>query len=142
MRWQEVKDPIDLEPGSDLMLLRLDPGLSDRVEKPEAVKARLVEQASRFPVQDLLHLTQRAAEGYARLERARFDEAKSRIVDIQHRMDQLATRPAHDPEVRRLERRLMAEMMQVQLLAQHAQFGVELTSKVVEHGTGGGRVGI
>lgn len=54
----------------DLLLLRLDGSLEDRVEKPEAVRTAMVEQAKRFEVQDLLALTQRSAEHYLALERA------------------------------------------------------------------------
>jgi hypothetical protein len=54
----------------DLLLLRLDEELGSRVEKPEAVKQRMVAQATRFHPQDLLHLTQLAAENYGRMERA------------------------------------------------------------------------
>jgi DNA polymerase-3 subunit gamma/tau len=54
----------------DLLLLCLDPGLSSRVEKPEAIKRSLLAQAPRFDRADLLHLTQRAAEHYLALERA------------------------------------------------------------------------
>ncbi len=54
----------------DLLLLRLDAELAARVEKPEAVRKQMVEQASRFEVQDLLALTQRAADQYLLLERA------------------------------------------------------------------------
>ncbi len=54
----------------DLLLMNLDEELAVRVEKPEAVKQRMKEQASRFLAQDLLYLTQRAADNYSRLERA------------------------------------------------------------------------
>jgi DNA polymerase-3 subunit gamma/tau len=54
----------------DLLLLRLDPALAARIEKPEAVRAALAAQAARCSVQDLLHLAQRAADNYARLEHA------------------------------------------------------------------------
>ena len=54
----------------DLLLLRIDASLAERVEKPESVKVRLREQAARFAAADLLLLTQRAAENYLQLERA------------------------------------------------------------------------
>lgn len=54
----------------DLLLLRLDPQLSSRIEKPEAARERLAEQAARFALPDLVWLTQRSADHYARLERA------------------------------------------------------------------------
>ncbi len=54
----------------DLLLICLDEELASRVEKPEAVKKRMHEQAREFSPQDLLYLTQRAAENYSRLERA------------------------------------------------------------------------
>ena len=54
----------------DLLLMNLDEELAARVEKPEAVKQRMREQARRFPTEDLLYLTQRAADNYGRLERA------------------------------------------------------------------------
>ncbi len=54
----------------DLLLICLDEELATRVEKPEAVKRRMQEQAREFSPQDLLFLTQRAAENYSRLERA------------------------------------------------------------------------
>jgi len=43
------------------------------------------------------------------------------------------------PEVRRVERKITTEMMNLQITVQHANFGVELMSKVVEHGTSGMR---
>jgi DNA polymerase III gamma/tau subunit len=54
----------------DLLLLRLDPTLAARIDKPEAVKQRLLEQSARLPQADWVHLAQRAAEHYAALERA------------------------------------------------------------------------
>ena len=54
----------------DLTLLRLDASLAERVDKPEAIKRRLAEQAQGLPVADWVHLAERAAEHYAALERA------------------------------------------------------------------------
>ena len=54
----------------DLTLLCLDPSLSERIDKPEAVKARLAEQSRGLPLADWVHLAERAAEHYAALERA------------------------------------------------------------------------
>ncbi len=54
----------------DLTLLRLDTSLADRIDKPEAVKKRLAEQAQGLPLADWTYLAERAAEHYAALERA------------------------------------------------------------------------
>jgi len=54
----------------DLSLLRLDPELVSRIDKPEAIKQRLLEQSQRAELADLVHLTQRAAEHYSALERS------------------------------------------------------------------------
>jgi len=54
----------------DLTLLRLDTALVDRIDKPEAVKKRLAEQAQGMPLADWTYLAERAAEHYAALERA------------------------------------------------------------------------
>jgi DNA polymerase-3 subunit gamma/tau len=54
----------------DLLLLRVDDALASRVEKPEAVRARMRQQAQRFAVPDLLALTQRSGENYLQLERS------------------------------------------------------------------------
>ena len=54
----------------DLTLLCLDPELAGRIDKPEAIKQRLAEQAQGVPVADWVHLAERAAEHYAALERA------------------------------------------------------------------------
>jgi DNA polymerase III subunit gamma/tau len=54
----------------DLMMLRLDPALSERIEKPEAVRQQLAEQAQHFETADLMHLAQRAADHYVALQRA------------------------------------------------------------------------
>jgi DNA polymerase-3 subunit gamma/tau len=54
----------------DLLLLRLDESLASRVEKPEAVRRTMADQARRFEVQDLLELTRRSADHYVALERA------------------------------------------------------------------------
>ncbi len=54
----------------DLALVRLDPALAERIDKPEAVRTRLVEQAKGLAVVDWVELTQRAAEHYSALERA------------------------------------------------------------------------
>jgi DNA polymerase-3 subunit gamma/tau len=54
----------------DLMMLRLDPELSPRIEKPEAIRQQLAEQAQQFEVADLMHLAQRAADHYVALQRA------------------------------------------------------------------------
>ena len=54
----------------DLALLRLDPELVSRIDKPEAIKQRLVEQSQRAELADLVHLTQRAADHYSALERS------------------------------------------------------------------------
>ena len=54
----------------DLTLLRLDTSLADRIDKPEAVKKRLAEQAQGMPLADWTYLAERAAEHYSALERA------------------------------------------------------------------------
>lgn len=54
----------------DLALLRLDPELDSRIDKPEAIKARLREQSQKAELADLVFLTQRAAEHYTALERS------------------------------------------------------------------------
>jgi len=54
----------------DLALLRLDPSLAARIDKPEAIKQRLLEQSARAELVDLVFLTQRAAEHYGALERS------------------------------------------------------------------------
>ena len=57
---------------------------------------------------------------------------------LYERIDRGELDPA-SPEVRRTERRITTEMMNLQITVQHANFGVELMSKVVEHGTSGMR---
>jgi DNA polymerase-3 subunit gamma/tau len=54
----------------DLALLRLDPELASRIDKPEAIKQKLLEQSQRAETADLVYLTQRAAEHYSALERS------------------------------------------------------------------------
>jgi DNA polymerase-3 subunit gamma/tau len=54
----------------DLALLRLDPELAVRIDKPEAIKQRLLEQSARAELADLVFLTQRAADHYGALERS------------------------------------------------------------------------
>jgi DNA polymerase-3 subunit gamma/tau len=54
----------------DLALLRLDPALAARIDKPEAIKQRLLEQSARAELADLVFLTQRAADHYGALERS------------------------------------------------------------------------
>ena len=54
----------------DLTLLRLDPSLAERVDKPEAIKKTLAEQAQGLPVADWVYLAERSAEHYSALERA------------------------------------------------------------------------
>lgn len=54
----------------DLLILRVDDSLAPRVEKPEAVKQQLREQAGRFELADLLTMTQRSAANYLQLERS------------------------------------------------------------------------
>jgi DNA polymerase-3 subunit gamma/tau len=54
----------------DLALLRLDPELVSRIDKPEAIKQRLLEQSRCAELADLVHLTQRAADHYTALERS------------------------------------------------------------------------
>ena len=69
---RDSRAALDLVDGNfrDLLLMCLDEELASRVEKPEAVKKRMHEQACEFTPQDLLYLTQRAADNYSRLERA------------------------------------------------------------------------
>ncbi len=53
----------------DLMMLRLDDSLRDRIEKPEVVRQKLAEQAAQFETADLMYLAQRAADHYVALQR-------------------------------------------------------------------------
>lgn len=76
---------------------------------------------------------------------SRLAESLDQLRRIQQQQDKLYERidrgeldPA-SPEVRMVERRITSEMMNLQITVQQANFGVELISKVVEHGTSGMR---
>lgn len=73
------------------------------------------------------------------------DRAWKRYQKISNELAELHKKAARgeiqpdDPELAFREAELMNELFTVQMLVQRGQFGVELMSKVVEHGTGGMR---
>ncbi|MCA9310251.1 MAG: hypothetical protein KDA21_03540 [Phycisphaerales bacterium] len=65
-------------------------------------------------------------------------DVEQRQAELYARIDRGELSPG-SPEVRRAERRITTELMNLQISVQQANFGVELVSKVVEHGASGMR---